>query len=121
MRSRVEERCGRFRSVFCLCEGLLSISAVFRACWIDVGKRRDLASENSTNHSAVAGVNSRDGVCSAHVRTISDLVPCVGHFNVRGAGHSVVEPFSKLGVQKRDNVTKSWSPRSKAEGTPKVE
>lgn len=55
--------------------------------------------ENSTNHSAVAGVNSRDGVCSARVRTISDLVPCVGHFKVRGAGDSVVAHFKNLGCR----------------------
>lgn len=56
-------------------------------------------SENSTNHSAVAGVNSRDGFCFACVSPISDLVPCMGHFKVRGAGDSVMEPFKNWGCR----------------------
>ena len=55
-------------------------------------------SENSANHSAVAGVNSRDGVCFARVRTISDLVPCVGHFKVRGAGTLSWSPSKTRGA-----------------------
>lgn len=41
----------------------------------------------------MAGLNSRDGVCFAYVRTVSDGVPCMGHFKVRRDGNSVVEPF----------------------------
>lgn len=77
--------------MFCLCEGLLGVSAVFQACWIDGG--RDLASENSINPSTVAGLNSRDGVCFAHVSAVSDGVPCMGPFKVRRDGNSIVEPF----------------------------
>lgn len=77
--------------MFCLCEGLLSVSAVFQSCWIDRGS--DLASENSINPSTVAGLNSRDGVCFADVSTISDGVPCVGHFRVRADGDSIMEAF----------------------------
>lgn len=81
----MEERYSCFHGVFGLCEGLLSVSAVFQACWIGGGKQRDVASENSTNHGAVAGVNSTGIVCSACARTVSDLVPCVGHLQGEGS------------------------------------
>lgn len=111
MWNRVEEQYSCFHGVFCLCEGLLSVSAVFQVCWIGGGKQRDVASESSTNHGAVAGVNSMGIVCSACARTVCDLVPCVGTFKVRRAGDGVVEPFNKPGVQRCGNVTKLWSPR----------
>lgn len=67
----------------------------------------------------MAGVISRDGVCSFRVMTISDLVFCVGHFKVRRAEDSVMEPLKNLGC--RSVITKLWPLSSKTEKTPEVD
>lgn len=63
----------------------------------------------------MAGLNSRDGVCSVHVSAVSDEVPCVRHFRVRGDGDSIVESFR---VQNVLIPPSHGHPAAGLEGTP---
>lgn len=108
--SRVEERRGRFQSVFWLREGLLGISVVFQARRVagGSGELRQLRIAQIT----VPWQARTAGMASARLGLgLLAMGALWGHFVVRGAGDCAVKPSDKLGVQRSDNVTGQRDPK----------